>query len=77
MHIQSPAFSHEGEIPKKYTAEGENISPALEFSGIPAGTKTLALLVDDPDVPKTIRPDGLWTHWMIWNMPANTGGIAE
>lgn len=57
MKIQSPAFLHEGEIPKRYTVEGDNISPPLTFSDIPTNARTLALLVDDPDVPKSIRPD--------------------
>lgn len=77
MEIHSPAFDHGGEIPVKYAVEGENINPPLTFSDIPLNTKTLALLVDDPDVPKSIRPDWLWTHWIIWNMPPDISEILE
>ena len=77
MKISSPAFPHNGFIPAKYTCEGEDINPPLEFSEISNKTMTLVLIMDDPDVPKSIRADGLWHHWLIWNMPAETRGIGE
>ncbi len=72
MEIKSPAFKHNGAIPKTYTCDGENINPPLEISGIPKGTKSLALIVDDPDAPS-----GLWVHWTAWNIPATNNTIAS
>ena len=59
--ISSTAFSHNEPIPRKHTGEGEDVSPALAWSGIPEGTKELALIMDDPDAP---RPE-TWVHWVI------------
>ena len=82
MQLTSPAFDHEGLIPAKYTCDGENISPPLEIQEVPAGTISLVLLVDDPDVPKDVRPDGMWDHWVLFNLdpkqliiPENTSPI--
>lgn len=77
MKISSPVFSNNEKIPSKYTCDGENINPPLEFFEIPEGTKSLALIVDDPDVPKNIREDGLWVHWVLWNIPPNVREIPE
>ena len=76
MKITSPAFQHEGKIPSKYTCDGENINPPLEFSDVP-NAKSLALIMEDPDVPKQIRQDGMWNHWIVFNIPPNTKGVAE
>lgn len=62
--ISSPAFEHEGEIPSKYTCEGEEMSPPLQISEIPHGTQTLALIMEDPDAP-----NGTYDHWLVWNIP--------
>ena len=62
--ISSPAFENEGIIPSKYTCDGEDINPPLEVDNIPEGTKTLAIIVEDPDAPK-----GTFDHWIIWNIP--------
>lgn len=75
MKITSPDFGHAEEIPRKFTAEGENVNPSLQVSEVPMGTKTLALLMEDPDVPTNLVPSGLWTHWLIWNMPPDTEKI--
>ena len=72
MKIESEAFGHGGQIPPPYTCDGENVSPSLAFSAVPEGTKTLALVVDDPDAP-----NGLWVHWLLWNIPPNTKTIGE
>lgn len=64
LHISSPAFNHKGYIPMRYTCEGENINPALEITDIPDGTKTMVLLMDDPDAP-----GGTFDHWIVWNIP--------
>ena len=63
MRLTSPAFSHNQMIPKKYTCQGEDINPLLEISEIPAGTKSLALIMDDPDAP-----GGNWDHWLVCNI---------
>ena len=72
MKITSKAFGHGESIPEKYTADGDNISPPLSISDVPAGAKSLALIVDDPDAPV-----GTWVHWVVWNIPPNTNEIAE
>ena len=77
MRLTSPAFKHNGSIPSKYTCDGKNISPELNFNEIPDETKTLALIMEDPDVPKTIRVDGMWDHWIIWNIPSKINAIKE
>lgn len=72
MKIASPAFEQQGRIPKKHTGEGENLSPPLEISEIPAGTTALALIVDDPDAPR-----GTFDHWIAWNIPPQTQRLPE
>lgn len=64
LKITSPAFQHNGLIPAKYTCDGEDINPALQVEGVPEGTQSLALVVDDPDAPM-----GTWDHWTVWNIP--------
>ena len=66
LTIKSIAFSQGGHIPKKYTCEGEDINPPLEIKGIPEKTKTLAIIVEDPDAP-----NGTFDHWLVWNIPPN------
>lgn len=77
MTLTSPAFEHNGLIPKKFTCDGENINPELLIQNVPAEAKSLALIMDDPDVPKSIRPDGMWVHWLVWNIPPETLAIGE
>ncbi|MBI2356047.1 MAG: YbhB/YbcL family Raf kinase inhibitor-like protein [Candidatus Doudnabacteria bacterium] len=77
MKILSPAFEHSQPIPKVYTCDGQNISPPLMFVDVPKEAKSLALIMEDPDVPKNIRPDGLWVHWMVWDMPPDVAEIPE
>jgi Raf kinase inhibitor-like YbhB/YbcL family protein len=69
--ITSPAFSEGDMIPRQYTCDGEDISPPLAWTGVPEGTKTLALICDDPDAPV-----GTWVHWVIFNIPPKTEGLA-
>jgi len=71
LRVRSVAFSQGGHIPPKYTCEGENVNPPLEISGFPENTKSLALIVEDPDAPR-----GTYDHWLVWNIPPNEG-IAE
>ena len=75
--LVSSAFSHQGSIPKRYTCEGDDISPPLAWSGAPEGTKSFALIVDDPDVPDPKAPRMTWVHWVLYNLPATVQGLAE
>lgn len=77
MKISSPVFKHNQAIPALYTCDGKNINPPLEISDVPSQTKSLVLIMDDPDVPQNIRPDGLWVHWLVWNIPSGTKFISE
>ena len=77
LAITSSAFTHEGPIPKPYTCQGKDISPALAWSGAPAGTKSFALIVDDPDAPDPKAPKMTWVHWVLYNIPADARGLAE
>ncbi len=70
--ISSPSFSDSGEIPKKFTCSGPDVSPQLAWTEPPAGGKTFALLVDDPDAPA-----GNWNHWAIWNLPPSARSLPE
>jgi Raf kinase inhibitor-like YbhB/YbcL family protein len=75
--ISSPNFTHEGEIPSKHTCEGPNTSPALAWKNVPVGTKSLALIVDDPDAPDPKAPKMTWVHWVLYNLPPGAHGLAE
>lgn len=77
MKLSSPAFEHGGKIPSRYTCDGDNINPPLIFASIPPETRSLALIMDDPDVPKRLRADGMWDHWIIFNLPPNLTEIPE
>lgn len=70
--MTSEAFTHRGEIPRRHTCEGEDVSPALSWSDPPPDTLALALIVDDPDAPV-----GTFTHWLAWNIDPAAGGLAE
>jgi Raf kinase inhibitor-like YbhB/YbcL family protein len=75
--LRSTGFDHEGGIPAKFTCEGDGVSPALSWSGAPAGTKSFALIVDDPDAPDPRAPKMTWVHWVLYNLPADTSALAE
>ena len=78
LSITSSAFENDGRIPSKFTCDGDkSLSPQLSFSGVPSGTKSLTLVMDDPDVPKQLRPDGVFDHWTLFNIPPETTGIPE
>ncbi len=70
MKLSSPAFQNEENIPSEYTCNGENINPPLEIKDVPATTKSLVLIMDDPDAP-----GGTWLHWSLWNIPSATKNI--
>ncbi len=72
MTIESPAFRDNGTIPKQYTCDGKDINPPLVFRNVPPGTRSLALIVDDPDAPA-----GIWVHWVVCNIDPGTREIKE
>ena len=71
--VETPAFSMNGTIPRKYTGEGQDISPPLVWTPLPPGTKEVALIVDDPDAPQP-QP---WVHWVFYRIPADANGLPE
>ena len=77
MYVTSPAFEKQGAIPKRFTCDGEDISPALAWSNAPEGTKTFALIVDDPDAPDPANPRMTWVHWVMYNIPATASSLPE
>ncbi len=72
IQITCPAFKEGETIPVKYTCDGKNVSPALNWSGTPANTKSFALICDDPDAPM-----GTWVHWVVYNIPATITSLPE
>jgi Raf kinase inhibitor-like YbhB/YbcL family protein len=77
MQILSPSFTHQGLIPAKYTCEGTDASPPLSWSGVPPSTKSLALIVDDPDAPDPSAPKMTWVHWVVYNLPPQATSLGE
>jgi len=77
LTLTSPAFPDGGEIPTVHTCEGSDVSPCLDWSGVPAGTKSLALIVDDPDAPDPRAPKMTWVHWVLYNLPPEVTGLPE
>jgi hypothetical protein len=75
--ITSTSFQHNGAIPSRHTCDGLNISPPLNWSGIPANTKSLVLIIDDPDAPDPNAPKTTWVHWVLYNIPPDTHGLPE
>ena len=75
--LSSTAFADKGAIPKQYTCEGADVSPPLNWSEAPQGTKSLALIVDDPDAPDPRAPKMTWVHWVVHNIPAGTRSLPE
>lgn len=69
MQLRSPVFESMGTIPRAYTCEGDDRSPPLEWSGVPAGTLSFALLVQDPDAPDPAAPRRIWVHWVVVDLP--------
>lgn len=72
LQIKSSAFNQGALIPKKYTCDGQDVSPPLTWTGVPLGTKSLALVMDDPDAPV-----GNWDHWILFNVPPQTTALPE
>ncbi|EKD43413.1 MAG: hypothetical protein ACD_72C00289G0004 [uncultured bacterium] len=72
MKISSIVFEDNGNIPEKYTCKGESVNPPLSWEGVPVNTRSLALIVDDPDAPM-----GVFSHWVLWDIPVHVGGVEE
>src|SRR5436309_9696482 len=70
--VKSTAFTEDHPIPRKYTADGDDVSPPLTWSGVPHGTRSLVVLCEDPDAPR-----GTWTHWVLFNLPPETRELSE
>lgn len=72
IQVTSPAFEEGGMIPRQYTCDGEDISPALDWRSVPEGTRSIALIADDPDAPI-----GTFVHWVLYGLPADAEGLPE
>ena len=77
MQLTSSAFSEGGSIPSLYTCEGKSINPPLMISHVPKEAICLVLLMDDPDVPASVRKEQMWDHWVVFNIPPSTTKIQE
>jgi len=77
LSIHSTAFADNDIIPQKYTCQGRDLSPPLEWFDIPEGTRSLALIVDDPDAPDPRAPSMTWVHWLLYNLPPDCNGLPE
>ena len=77
MRLTSSAFSDGSDIPTKYTCEGADVSPPLSWDDVPPTTRSLALIVDDPDAPDPAAPRQTWVHWVVVDLPPDSGGLKE
>jgi Raf kinase inhibitor-like YbhB/YbcL family protein len=77
LSLTSPAFTANSAMPARLTCDGHNLSPPLVWSGLPAGTCSLALIVDDPDAPDPAAPRMTWVHWVLYNISPSATGLAE
>lgn len=77
LMIKSSAFADKGEIPVRHTCDGEDCSPPLEWSGVPEETRSLALIMDDPDAPDPKAPQRIWVHWVLYNIPPAIRALPE
>ncbi|KAF0163295.1 MAG: PEBP family protein [Rhodocyclaceae bacterium] len=75
--LHSGSFMPDGMLPSRLTCEGQNLSPQLSWTGLPASTKSLALFVDDPDAPDPAAPRMTWVHWVLYNIPPGAAALAE
>jgi Raf kinase inhibitor-like YbhB/YbcL family protein len=77
MTLRSPNFEHQQAIPPKYTCDGDDISPVLEWAGVPENTRSLVLIVDDPDAPDPANPKMTWVHWVLYNISPSSRSLPE
>lgn len=77
LKLSSRAFGDQGSLAKRFSCQGQDVSPPLTWSGAPAGTKSFALVVDDPDAPDPAAPKTVWVHWVLYNLPSDATGLPE
>ena len=77
LTLNSTAFEPGGKIPVRYTCDGGDISPPLSWTGLPVNSKSLVLIVDDPDAPDPAAPKMTWVHWVVYNIPPGVSGLPE
>jgi Raf kinase inhibitor-like YbhB/YbcL family protein len=77
LRLESRAFAADAAIPARYTCDGDDVSPPLQWSGPPANTQSLVLIVDDPDAPDPAAPRMTWVHWLLYNLPPTSDGLPE
>lgn len=77
LKLSSPAFNNNESIPSIYTCEGKGYNPPLQIDNVPLAAASLVLILDDPDVPSSVRSDKMWDHWVIFNIPPSTQFIKE
>ncbi|HVO11837.1 MAG TPA: YbhB/YbcL family Raf kinase inhibitor-like protein [Vicinamibacteria bacterium] len=77
LSLSSPAFTAGGEIPTPFTCEGQDLSPALDWNGVPEKAQSLVLIVDDPDAPDPKAPKMTWVHWVLYNLPPTAKGLPQ
>lgn len=77
LNLTSPSFEHGAEMPRRHSCEGAELSPPLAWSNLPRDTRSLVLIVDDPDAPDPARPQRTWVHWIVYNLPPEAGGLPE
>jgi Raf kinase inhibitor-like YbhB/YbcL family protein len=77
LTLSSSVFTNMGELPSKYTCNGSDVSPPLQWDGVPENTSSLVLIVDDPDAPDPKAPKMTWVHWLVFNIPPDARSFAE
>ncbi|HEY3114064.1 MAG TPA: YbhB/YbcL family Raf kinase inhibitor-like protein, partial [Gemmatimonadaceae bacterium] len=77
LKVTSSAFQQGGSIPAKYTCEGQDVSPPLAWAGVPASAKSIAMIVDDPDAPDPAKPQRVYVHWVLYNIPGGISSLSE
>ena len=77
LTLTSGAYFDGGAIPDTYTCQGKDISPPLAWTGVPDGTQSLVLIIDDPDAPDPKAPKTIWSHWVLYNIPPDAAGLKE
>ncbi len=75
--LKSSAFENGAEIPARYTCKGDDVSPPLNWEGVPENARSLVLILDDPDAPDPAAPKMVWVHWVLYNIPPDTNSLAE
>ena len=77
LQLSSRDFQADGPLPARFTCDGDSVSPSLQWSGVPSGTRSLALIVDDPDAPDPAAPQRTWVHWVLYDLPADSTGLPQ